>query len=293
MADDGKKKMTVEVKIGPKDLGDIDLKGGSKSALEALPRLKPFKYKLEVEVDPKKWKQKKLDDKVQGCLRACAIRLDHRTEKAKGDQKKVQSAWDEFLDEAEQVLDEAKKDIESGKADNAGAIKAGKAAMDQLDAIKGNSFEDPRKGAIEALKPLTREGADAKAVEKANKALTTIKDAFNRNGKAAEEAVTFLTQQAKKMKNDKDADAALKQFGTEVLKNEKVFQDFLDGAGKFDEAFGEAVEATGEESVEADKAKELTKAFDALSSVEKKAQLAIKYAKELKPKFKKIADKFK
>jgi hypothetical protein len=293
MADDGKKKMTVEVKIGPKDLGDIDLKGASKSALESLPRLKTFKYKLEVEVDPKKWKQKKLDDKVQGYLRGCAIRLDYRTEKAKGDQKKVQSAWDEFLDEAEQVLDECKKDIESGKADNAGAIKAGKAAMAQLDAIKSNSYEDPRKGAIEALKPLTRDGADAKAVEKAKKALTTIKASFDRSGKAAKEAVTFLMQQAKKMKDDKDADAALKQFGAEVLKNEKVFQEFLDGAGKFEEAFGEALEATEEESVEANKAKELTKEFEALSSVEKKAQEAIKFAKQLQPKFKKIADKFK
>ena len=91
----------------------------------------------------------------------------------------------------------------------------------------------------------------------------------------------------------KDADAALKQFGTEVLKNEKVFQEFLDGADKFDEAFGEALEATGEESVEADKAKDLTKEFEALSSVDKKAQEAIKFAKQLQPKFKKIADKFK
>lgn len=293
MVDDGKKKMSVEVKISPKDLGEIDLDKATKGALESLPRLKSFKYKVEVEVDPKKWKQKKLDDKVQGYLRGCAIRLDYRAGKAKGDQKKLQSAWDEFLDEAEQVMDEAKKDIETGKADNAAAIKAGKAAMGQLDAIKSNSYEDPRKGAIEALKPLTRDGADAKAVEKAKKALATIKASFDRSGKAAKEAVTFLIQEAKKMKDDKDADAALKQFGAEVLKNEKVFQEFLDGAGKFEEAFSEALEATGEESVEPDKAKDLAKAFEALSSVEKKAQAAMKYAKELQPKFKKIADKFK
>lgn len=294
MADKGKKKFKFDLTYDIKDLCKFnDLHKESQSALLAVSGLKPLKYRVDAELDERKWNEKKLKEEAYYGFKMAIIMLDKEVKKCKGNEKDLKKAYDEFLKDAEYGLEKFMKDQESGKADNAKPLKDGKAAMNKLEAVKSNSFDDPRKGAIAALEPLTKKGADKKDADTANKKLTTIKTMFDKSGKAAEEAVDFLMSMAKKMADNKDADQSLKDFGKEVLKKEKVFDEFLFAAHKFNEAFENGIKATEGDELDVDKAKEALKEFEGLSSLEKKAAAAVKEAAALQPKFKKIESKLK
>lgn len=299
MADKGKKKLKFDIVIDILKDKDVDLTKDAQKILnsnaEIKNLIKPMKFPVEAELDPDEWNKKKLEEELYGPIRGQVKILDMRIvdfEKKK-DVKKLQKEIKEFESNCKAGVKKRTEEIVSGKADSEKALKEGKAAMNQIKSIKGNSFDGPRKEAIEALKPLMRDNADASAAEKANKAFTKIKAEFEKSGKEAQKAVNFLLASAKKMKDDKKADKALKKFGEDVLKKEGLFDDFLSAADDFSEAFDEALRATHEEEMDAGKARDLTKTFEGLSSLERKATAAIDYAKELEPAFKKIANQFK
>jgi hypothetical protein len=305
MAAGGKKKIKLALKYDILKFDKMDTKNASDfiaSNKDLAKLVKPLEFKVDAELDEKKYDAKKLEDVVYygdkgGVfgIRMAVKLFDMAVAEAKKKNRPddVKKAYAELEKDSKYAFEKLMKDLESGKADNAGALKDGKAAMNKLDAVKSNSFEDPRKGAIKALEALTKANADKGAAAKANKALTTIKTLFDKSGKEAEKAVDFLMSTGKKMKDDKDADQALKDFGKEVLKQEKVFEAFLDGAYKFGEAFDEAITATEAEEVDAGKARDLIKSFEELSSLEKKAAAAVQCANKLRPKFKSIESKLK
>lgn len=297
-----KKKMRLTLKYDIFKYDKQDCKGAA-SVIEGNKELaklvKPLEFKVDAELDDRKWDPKKLEDVgyygdkggVFGIRMAVKL-FDTAVTQSKSPDV-VKKAYAQLVKDASYAFEKLMKDIESGKADNAGALKDGKAAMNKLDAFKSNSFEDPRKGAIKALEPLTRKGADKSTAAKANKALVTIKTLFDKSGKEAEKAVDFLMNTAKKMRDDKDADQSLKNFGKEVLKQERMFDDFLDAATRFGDVFDDAIKATEAEDIDADKAGDLVKSFESLSSVEKLAAAAVDCARKLKPKFKQIEAKLK
>lgn len=264
--------------------------------------VKPLEFKVDAELDERKYDAKKLEDVVYygdkgGVfgIRMAVKLFDMAVAEAKKKNKPddVKKAYSELEKDSKYAFEKLMKDLESGKADNAQALKDGKAAMNKLDAVKSNAFEDPRKGVLKALEPLIKKDAGKDEASKANKILVTISTLFDKSGAEATKAVEFLASTGKKMKDDKDADQSLKEFGKEILKKEKIFDDFLDGASKFDDAFDMALTATEGDELDVDAVKRAIKEFEALSSLEKLAAAAVKAARELQPKFKKIESKLK
>lgn len=300
MAADGKKKLKFDIQIDILKDRDLDFQKDAQRILnsnaEIRSLIKPMKFPVEAELDPDQWNKKKLEEDLYTPIRGQVKILDMRLkqfEKHK-DVKRMKDEIKEFESNCKVGVKERTKEIVSGKADSEKALKEGKDAMTKIKTLQGNSFDGPRKAAIEALKPLTNDkNTDASASEKAYKTLEKIKTDLDKTGKEAEKAIRFLLANAKKMKDDKKAEKSLKEFGEDVLKKERLFDDFLAAADEFGEAFDEAIRATKEEEMDAAKARDLTKTFEGLSSMNRKAEAAIDYAKELEPKFKKIANSFK
>lgn len=300
MAADGKKKLKFDISVDITKDKDLDFQKDAMKVLnsnaEIRGLIKPMKFPVEAELDPDEWNKKKLEEDLYGPIRGQVKILDMRLkqfEKHK-DIKRIKDEIKEFEANCKVGVKERIKVIVSGKADSEKALKEGKDAMNQIKTLKGNSFDGPRKAAIEALKPLTSDkNTDASATEKAYKTLLKIKTDLDKTGKQAEKAIGYLLANAKKMKDDKKAEKSLKEFGEEVLKKERLFDDFLAAADEFGEAFDEAVRATKEEEMDAGKARDLTKTFEELASMNRKAEAAIEYANELEPKFKKIQNSFK
>lgn len=300
MAAAGKKKLKFDIAIDITKDKDLDFQKESmrviNSNAEIRSLIKPMKFPVEAELDPDEWNKKKLEEALYGTIQGQVKILDMRIkqfEKHK-DVKRIKDEIKEFESNCKVGVKKRTEEIVSGKADSEKALKEGKDAMNQIKTLKGNSFDGPRKEAIEALKPLTNDkNTDASAGEKANKALMKTKATLDKTGKAAQKAITFLLTSAKKMKGDKKAEKSLKEFGEDVLKKEGLFDDFLAAADEFGEAFDEAIRATKENEMDAGKARDLTKTFEELNSMNRKAEAAIEYAKELEPKFKKIQNSFK
>lgn len=294
MADKGKKKFKFEMSWKLDELCKFnDLHKESQSALQAAKGLKPLSYKIDAELDERKWNEKKLKEEAYYAFKMALIMLDKEVKKIKGDEKELKKAYDDFLKDADYGLEKFVKDLESGKADNAKALKDGKSAFAKLDGVEfKGAFENPRKAALDALNPLTKgDKADAKEGAKSLKALETAKGKLDEVGKDAESAINFLMKTAKQTKNDKDVDPELKKFAEEIFKYEDEFETFLSAADDLTGTFDQAINALKKGAIEPGQAKEFCEMFQSLKPLEKHAQTCVQLAKKLKPQFKKIEKK--
>ncbi|QYK42386.1 MAG: hypothetical protein KF887_04480 [Paracoccaceae bacterium] len=300
-----KKKIKFEIEIEPFDETDKGNKAWATGIKEIDKAVKTIKWKGEAELDDKKWPVKKLQEEgafaarmalkiFAGCVREAKKTAEKGKEK--DGIKAVLDGYKDLEKDLDSGLDKWLENIESGKADNAGALKAGKAAFDKLNSVEfKGAFDGPRKKAIDALKALTKDGVDPKVQQKAGKVLEGLADEFGKTGKEAQKAIDFLLKTGKKLKDDKDADAELKNFGVEVLKgkNEETFTDFVDAAEKLGEVFEVVVEDAKKGALDPDTAKTAVSELERLSGLEKTAQSAVALAKSLTAKFKKIEQKLK
>lgn len=293
MADKSKKKFKFDLvyEASKKDMPDIQNDNYSK--ITGIKGYKPLKYKVDAELDSRKWKNEaKIKEEAYYGFKMAVIMLDKDIKKAKND-KDYKDAWDTFLDDAEYGLDKWMKDQESGKADNAKAMKDGKSAMNKLNNMKfKGAFEGPRKAALEALKPLTKSSPDKGAGKKAADALGKIKTGFDAVGKEGQNVIDFLTKTAKTQVKDDKIDPEVKKFFEEALKLEDKLAPVGESVEEFADALDQAIEAVKASEPDPDAIKEAYDTLDGLSSLEADAIKALDEAKKLVPKFKKIEKKF-
>jgi hypothetical protein len=267
--------------------------------------IKPIKFDLTPSkaLNERKWPEKKVqEESYYGAPKMGMIMFVEEVAQIRDDKKisdkdkpkELKKLYEDLCGNIEDAVEKWLEEVASGKADNAKGLKEGKAAMEKIGKVdfKG-AFGKPCKACVEALKKCQKgTEVDAKELKKAKGTLETTKSEMDKNAKDAQDAISVMLKAARNATKDKDADKSLQEFGAEVMKHEKDFEGFLEGAEEFDSALDEAIEATGGE-LSPDKLKELLKTFDGLSSLEDKAQKCLDLAKTLAPKFKKIADKLK
>lgn len=313
MADDGKK--DIPVKVSYKILKEMSV-GDMKKSLDKIPKLvsaleKSFDFSGKAEVDPHKNPKAEVEEKVQIASRwpfqLMLTRIGEalkKSGKAPSD-KDLAEIEKRFLKELEQARKDAKvkcekmiEEIESGKGDNAKALKDGKAAFAKLEDVDfKNSFDKTQDKITGALKDLVKDmdgkGDSAEAVEAARGIVEDASDEFAKNGKAAIIAINLLLQTANKYKNDKKADPELKKFCGQVLKERSSLEGFQKNANVFSKAIDNAVSKLEHKEVDAAAAKKLHGEFDKMSKLGDSAKDIVKIVKTFKPKFEAIEKKLK
>lgn len=258
MADDGKKKFSIDMKINP--YGEFK---GEKAPdwFDARPKLTKLVTEIEVkrsmELDPRKWKQKDLEQGVYAMARyelkvfATALNSMQKTidgvippkdqkkrkfsdtkgetkeeTKALSDvEKKVSSLWKKVSQKISDKVSLALDDVEADKGDNQKSLAAGKAAIKQFESIDmGKLFAEPLDDVAEAFTHMTkamRKGAQAEQVFPAGlKRVNAIVAAYEKNGKNAGKIAHMFVQQGKKITKDKNSDPELQAFGKLVEKGD-------------------------------------------------------------------------
>lgn len=281
---------------------DVDAKKWAEGQVNVIKAIK-FDLTPSKALDERKWPEKKvLEEAYYGGPKMAVIMFTQQIVQLKDDKKKddkakakeLKSMYDNLCKDMEDAVEKWLEEVASGKADNAKGLKDGKAAMGKITDVEfKGAFDKPQKACVEALKGVLKGGkVDEKELAKAKKTLEGVKAEMEKTAQDAQDSIAFLMKSAKNSTKDKDADKSLQDFGKEVLTHEKEFDAFLEGAEEFDTALEDGLKAA-EDGMDEKKLGDLIKEFEKLSGLEKKAQDCMKIAKELAPKFKKIADKLK
>lgn len=299
MAAGGKKQFKLTLKYDVLTYNKMDLTRDSASFVaddkELAKLIKPLEFKVDSELDERKWNPRKLEEDGYYAFRMSVKLFDQAIKKAKekGKPESVKKAYAKMEKDAELGFENWLKDLESGKADNAKALKDGKTAFAKMEGVEfKGAFDGPRKSALEALSPLMRsDKPDPQQGAKVLKALEAAKAKLDSVGKDAEAAINFLLRTAKQTKNDKDVDPELKAFATEVSKNASEFEVFISAADDLTSAFDMSINALKKGAIEKEEARNFIQNFMSLKPLDKHAQDCMKLAKKLKPQFQKIEKK--
>jgi hypothetical protein len=313
MADDGKKDITV--KVSYKITKEMTI-GEMKKSLEKIPKLekeldKSFDFSGKASVDTGKNPKDEVQEKVQIASRwpfqLYLTRLGDAFKKAgkTPSDKDLAEIEKRFIKELDQARKDAKtkcekmiEEIESGKGDNAKALKDGKAAFDKLDNVDFKSSFDKTQDTIAgALKTLASalggKGEAADAVDDARKAVEDANDDFEKEGKAAIKAISLLLQTANKFKNDKKADGDIKSFCALVLKDKASLEGFDKASTAFAKAIDDVIDKLEDKDIDAATAKKLQGDFEKKAKLGDSAKSVVEIVKKLKPKFEAIEKKLK
>ena len=298
MPDDKPQKYKFEIDPWAECRGkDIDARKWAEGEVNVI---KKFKFDLTPSkaLNERKWPEKKvLEDAYYGKPKMAVIMFTQHIVQLKEDKKvkdkdkpgELKDLYKGLVEDVKGGVEDWLEEIASGKADNAGALKDGKAAMGKIASVEfKGAFDKPLKTCIDALKKVLKGGkVDPKELANAKKALEGVKTEMAKTAKEARNAIDFLLKTGKKVKDDKDAAASLKKFGRDVLQYKDEFKSFLGGADDFDIALDDALKAAGGEMDE-DTLKDLLADFESLGPLEDAAQDCLKIAKQLAPQFKSI-----
>lgn len=320
MAAEGKKDFKAELDVSPLcEMKDKERKDLEKHKIFSK-EIKNVKFSEKVELDPRKWTQKTLDQGVYGAVRPLFQRFSVRVstmmeEKGWENSPKFISKYiKEQKDITKEILDILSTAVEelskgTGEAKKMVAdVKKKIAGLDDVDAKK--VFGEPRKGIIDAYKMLDRalksEGKSGKEFEQAmadgafTKQLTTAQEAvskaqftYSKNGGEAKAAIEDAVKMANAVKKDKEAVPELVKFATEVLKTEREFVKFVDDTKTFESEIAAAIAELKAAKMKDTDAAQRLKRFDSMSNLDASADNVIKLAKDWKKDLANIAKDIK
>jgi hypothetical protein len=315
MAAEGKKEFKAELDVCPlcemKPKESKELKGHKVLGRE----IKNLKFSEKVELDPRKWTQKTLDQGVYGAVRYLfqkfSVRISSMMDEKgwesdpkfalkvikelKGFDKEVKDTLSLAVEELAKGTGEAKKMV----ADFMKKI----VGLDDVDAKK--VFGEPRKAIIDAYKMLDRalksEGKSGKEFEQAmadgafTKPLTTAQDAVSKaqytyikNGGEAKGAIDEAVKLANAAKKNKEAIPEIVTFANDVLKTEREFLKFVDDTKTFESEIAAAIAELKAAKMKDTDAAQRVKKFESMVSLDASADNVIKLAKDWKKALGKI-----
>lgn len=258
MAVEGKKKINVDTKI--------NLYGESKSKappawFDACPALKKLDSTIDVkrtlELDPRKWSKKTLEDGVYAVARyelaiyatsisgyekkiLKALPKDKKRatldKNAKDISKEVKSELDKAESEVAKLHKKLSKaisdkvslaldEVENDKGDNKKALAAGKEALKKFAQVDEKMFSHLTDDVFHAMDALARElkDADEKETAQAYKVgksmMTSCQKDFNGSAKEVQNVAKYLLFKGDKMAKDKNAAPALQDIGKQLSAN--------------------------------------------------------------------------
>lgn len=274
MADVGKTKISVERKINP--FGETKTKKppdwfrarpGAESAVTDLT------FKRTMELDPRKWKKKVIEDgiyavaryelslfaTVLGTLEKDILNARPKErKKAKFQRNDKDETPDEkkALDDAEaqvkklfkkisgQIEDKvsvALDEVESDKGDNKNALAAGKEALKKFDTLDTSGmFSKLTSQVVKAVYTLgveiEKSGDEAAqgAFKKSAATLDKVRKEYDGTAKSTKEVANFLLTKGAKMATDTKADPALQDIGKMISKSGKVNASLVKLSGTID-----------------------------------------------------------
>ncbi len=274
MADVGKTKISVERKINP--FGETKTKKApdwfkARPGAESVVNVLTFKRTMEL--DPRKWKKKVLEDGIYAVARyelslfATALGglekdiLNARPKERKKakflrNDKAETPSEKKALDDAEaqvkklfkkmsgQIEDKvsvALEEVESDKGDNKKALAAGKDALKKFDTLDTSGmFSKLTSQVVKAVYTLgveiekSGDETDKDAFRKTAAALDKVKKEYDGTAKTTKNVANYLLTQGKKMASDTKADPALQEIGKMISKSGKVNTSLAKLSGTID-----------------------------------------------------------
>lgn len=274
MADVGKTKISVERKINP--FGETKTKKAPdwfKARPGAESAVSDLTFKRTMELDPRKWKKKVIEDGIYAVARyelslfSTALGglekdiLNARPKerkKAKFQRNDKDETPDEkkALDDAEaqvrklfkkmssQIDDKvsvALDEIESDKGDNKKALAGGKDALKKFDTLNTSGmFSKLTSQVVKAIYMLgveiekSGDEADKLAFKKAATTLDKVKKDYDGTARTTKTVASYLLTQGKKMATDTKADPELQEIGKMISKSGKVNTSLTKLSGTID-----------------------------------------------------------
>lgn len=303
MAAVGKKKITIDVKINP--YGETKTKKAPQwfvARPDAGKAVSEISVKRTMELDPRKWKKKTLEDGVyavaryelarfatilatqkQQIVKALPAKEKKKkfTNKTKDESKEVNNALDKAETEVKKSFNQIAKiiedkislaldEVESDKGDNKQSLAAGKEALKQFDKLDtDNMFSKPTDAVVKLLTTLgnnLKDGGENNDSEftKAAAALDTCKKDFATTGKKAQNVVKYLLYKGEKMAKKKDSDPSLQEVGKLII-GQKVKPDLEKlsaNIGGFENQLDEIASFLKKKTASADIVKNRSRSFE-------------------------------
>lgn len=272
MADAGKTKIKVDTKIDM--LGEAKGKPDWFAARpEAAQIVQDLAFKRTMELDPRKWKKKDIEDGMYAVARydlklfatiLSGLEKDILKARPKERQKAkfTRNDKDETKEEAaalDKAVAELKKsyarisgaisdkvslaldEVESDKGDNKRALAAGKKALEQFHKLDTSRlFAKPVDEVEKLLKTLSANlkksgDGDAASLKKAKAELDAARKGFDATAKTAQNVVKYMLSEGARMAKDTKADPALQNVGKMII-GSKVKPD-LESVSEYVEHF--------------------------------------------------------
>lgn len=299
MAGEGKKSMTAVLDIDPREeMDDKVVKW-----INAHPVLKKkfpnYTYKETLELDPRKWDEKKLKKGLEALVRYELKILSHRvletwkTVQKEGVKAEINAVkdltkqYEKIGKEIEAKCSIALEEIASDKADNKKGLRDGKAALKKLESADlAKAFSGPRETVIKAFdtlsSALTKASGNDKgqqaAYAEAAKSIDEARREFDGNAKDAEAAVDFLLKKGREFLKGEGRWPGL---GKSIIGNERAFNDFLSHMRAFDVDIDDAANDVKQKKLTAADATRKAKDFADHSRLDKEGKEILVVVKDL------------
>ncbi len=273
MADDGKTKIAIDMKLNP--FGEFK---GAKAPdwFAARPKLmnkvKDIQIKKTMVLDPNKWKKKVIEQGVYAVARfelarfATALNTmekdidkaippkERKNKKFSSDTKKeskeetaalsnaeqkVTKLWGKIAGLIESKVGDALDEIESDKGDNKKAISRGKAALAKfdklnIDGIYGKISKDVQTVMTTLGAALKKNPEDTAAFGTAEKGIKACIADFEGDTKTAQDVVKFLLDTGADMKKNKDAAPEMQKVGDLIVSKKGPLDSLSDTVDAFE-----------------------------------------------------------
>lgn len=310
MAAEGTKTMTAKLNVKT----DQEMKPDAKELVEKNIKTrklfaKPITYEEKIDLNPKKWNEKKLSKAMAVLVRAelqlLAQRVGDLAKKSKkskggmGDEIKTIGMLEKVHKKAVASIEEkcadALEELASGKGEAKAGIALGKKAMAKVKSLDASAvFKQPLETAMKTINDWLgpkEKGDEAKAAQALAKAQKDIDDALkdlNQTGKDAQNVAKFLSATGKKLKDHENGQLA--NFGKSIMKEDVQPElDKLDAAmDKLDKELSNYAGDLKKGTLEVADAKKYLSTFKQMTALQKIADKAVKAMKDLESDFKKI-----
>jgi archaellum component FlaC len=283
MAGDDKKKMTAVLDINPRSEMDDKVVKWIDTHPVLKKKLPNYTYKDTLELDARKWDEKKLKKGLEALVRYELQILAHRameiwkTVQKEGVKAEINAIkdltkqYEKIGKEIDKKCSLALEELSSDKGDNKKSLRDGKSAfskMKQADLAK--AFAGPRQIVVDGFKLLSaqltkaagEDKASAAAYAAAAKKMEEADKDFNGNAKDIQSAVDYLLKTAKDMAGNDDADKELRDFGVKLQGEAGTLKEFLDDINEFENEIDGAINDVKQKSLDADGASKKATDFD-------------------------------
>lgn len=277
-----KTKMKAELDVDPFEEADKKVKDWAKTIPLFVKKLKNVTYSDTLELDPRKWNEKKLtkalEELVRYELKIFAVRAAeyHKTalkEGPRGQLAAEKGLPKDYLELEKDVTDKcstALEELAADKGDNKKALRDGKAAVKELAKQDLKKIFSTARTEIAAAftalssdlkKAMDQEKAKDAAALKARNVMDKARAAYDKDFEDSLSVLSDMLQTAGQTLKNAEANAALKTYSKLVLDYEDTFGNYAGAGREFETDMDEAANDVSARKLDSEDAKKKAAAF--------------------------------